>query len=177
MSKELRASDSGFLSPFYADDAAFDGLARQNAHLLKLLIYRRTDHVYLPEPYKSLFISDIPSQEEGAKRELAAEGLELNFVSGRRYLGAYLGLQEELVAWVKPQVEAWAHGVRVFGKIARRHPQSAYARLGMSLQLEWLYLQRNVHGVGNLMDPIEKALREKFFPAIFGEEEINADFK
>ena len=35
-----------------------------------------------------------------------------------------MGLQEELAAWVKPQVEACAHGVIVLGKITQRHPQS-----------------------------------------------------
>ena len=44
----------------------------------------------------------------------------------------------------KPQVEVWAHGVRVLGKISRRHPHLYYAGLGMSLQIEWQYLQRNV---------------------------------
>ena len=34
--KELIAADMGFLSPFYADDAAFAGLARQSAQLLNL---------------------------------------------------------------------------------------------------------------------------------------------
>ena len=43
---------------------------------------------------------------------------------------------EELEAWVQPQMQAWAHGVRVLGKIASRHPQSDYAGLGVSLQLE-----------------------------------------
>ena len=71
---------------------------------------------------------------------------------------------------MKPQVEAWAHGVRVVSKIARRHPQLAYASLGMSLKLEWQYLQRTVSGVGTLMGPIEEALKEKFFPALFGGE-------
>ena len=65
---------------------------------------RGTDLGYFPEPAKSLFISDTLGQEEAAKREFAKEGLCLNFVSGSRYLGAYLGLQEELEAWVKPQV-------------------------------------------------------------------------
>ena len=32
-------------------------------------------------------------------------------------------------------------------------------------------------GVGTLMGPIEEDLREKFFPAIFGGEEINANFR
>ena len=44
------------------------------------------------------------------------------------------------------------------------------------MQLEWQYLQRNVPGVGTLMGPIEEAIREKLFPALFGGEEINADF-
>ena len=54
------------------------------------------------------------------------DGLALNFISGSRYLGAYLGPQKELKAWVNPQVEAWAHGVRVLGKITRQHPHSTY---------------------------------------------------
>ena len=117
---------------------------------------------------KSLFISDTPTQEETTKREFAAEGLILNFVSGSRYLGEYLGPRDQLEAWIKPQVEAWAHGVRVLGKKYRRHPQSVYSVLGMSLKLKWQYPQRTVPGVATLMGPIEEALRERFFPALFG---------
>ena len=82
------------------------------------------------------------------------EGLTLNFVSGSQYLGAYLGPRDQLEAWVRPQVESWAHGVRFLGKIARRHPQSAYAGLVMPLQLEWQYLQRTFPGFGTLMGPL-----------------------
>ena len=105
------------------------------------------------------------------------EGLTLNFVSGSRYLGAYLGPQAELETWVKTQVEAWAHGVKVLAKIAQQQPQSAYASLGMSLKLKWNYLQRTVLGVGTLIGPIEEALREKSPPTLFGEEEINFNFR
>ena len=101
---------------------------------------RGPDRGYFSEPAKSLFISDTPGQEEAAKREFAAEGITLNFVSGSKYLGSYLGLQAELEAWVKSQVEAWAHGVRVLAKISQMHPHLAYAGLGMSLQSEWQYL-------------------------------------
>ena len=73
-------------------------------------------------------------------------------------------------------MEAWVHGVRVLGEIYRQHPQSAYDVLGMSLQLEGQYLQRTVPGVGTLMGAIEEALREKFFPALFGGEDINTYF-
>ena len=79
--------------------------------------------------------------------------------------------------WLKPQVETWAHRVRVLGKVSQQQSQSAYTGLGMSLQIKWQYLQRTVPGVGTLMGPIEEVLRDKFFPALFWEEEINADFR
>ena len=123
--EELRAADPGLLSPFYADDTAFDGSAQRSAQLLKLLIRKGPEWGYSPEPAKYLFILDTLGQEEAAKQEFAKEGLTLNFVSGSRYLGAYLGPQAELEVWVKPQVDAWAHGVRVLAKISRLHPQSA----------------------------------------------------
>ena len=122
LSKELRAADLGLLSPFYVDDATFDGLSQLSVYLLNLLMEKGPDHGYLPDPDKSLFILDTPRQEEAARSELVAEVFVLNFVSGSRYLGAYLGPQEELEAWVKPQVEAWAHRVRVLCKISQRHP-------------------------------------------------------
>ena len=45
------------------------------------------------------------------------------------------------------------------------------------MQLKWQYLQRTFPGVGTLMGTIEEAIREKFFPSLFGGGEINADFR
>ena len=120
--EELRAADPGLLSPFYTDDAASNGLTRRSAHILKLLMKMGPDRGYFPKPANSLFVLDTPSQEEAAKQEFAIEGLTLNFGSGSRYLGSYLGPRYQLEAWVKPQVEAWAHEVIVLGQISRRHP-------------------------------------------------------
>ena len=91
--------------------------------------------------------------------------------------GAFLRPREELDEWVRPKVEAWAHGVRTLDKIAKQYPQLAYYGLGMSLQIEWQYLQRTVPGVGTMMGPIEDTLREDFFPALFGGEEVSADLR
>ena len=68
LAEELRAADLGILYPFYADDAAFDGLTRRSAQLLKLLMKRGPDWGYFPEPSNSLFISDTPGKEDAAKR-------------------------------------------------------------------------------------------------------------
>ena len=43
LAEELRAADPGILSPFYADNAAFDGLAQRSAQLLKLLMKMGSD--------------------------------------------------------------------------------------------------------------------------------------
>ena len=77
---------------------------------------------------------------------------------------------------MKSQVEAWSHRVRVLGKISKRQPQSAYAVLGMPLHFYWNYLQKNVPRVDTLMGPIEEALRDTFFPALFEEKDINRNF-
>ena len=58
LAEELRAADTGLLSPFYANDADFDRLAQRSAQLLKLLMKRGPDRGYFPNPTKSLFISD-----------------------------------------------------------------------------------------------------------------------
>ena len=105
LADELRAADPGLLSSFYANDAAFDGSARCSAQLLNLLMKRGPEQGYFPKPAKSLFISDSPGQEEAEKRDFTKDGLVLNYVSRNRYLGAYLGPQAELEAWVKPSTE------------------------------------------------------------------------
>ena len=88
LAEELREADPRLLSPFYADDAAFDGSEQRSAQILKLLMKRGPDWVYFPQPAKSLFILDNLGQEDAAKKEFVKEGLCLNFVSGSRYLGA-----------------------------------------------------------------------------------------
>ena len=110
LAEELRAADPELLSPFYADDVAFDGSARRSTQFLKMLMRRGPDRGYFSKPAKSFFISDTPGKKALAKQEFSKEGLVLNFVSGSWYLRVYLGPQDQLEAWVKPQVEAWDHG-------------------------------------------------------------------
>ena len=137
LAEELRNVDPTLLSPFYANYAAFDRLVRRSAAQLRLLMDRKPHQVYLPEPSKLLLISDKPKHKEAARREFERSGLNINYLDGRQYLGAYLGPREELYKWVWTKVEAWAHGVRTLAKIANSYPQSAYARLGVSFQFEW----------------------------------------
>ena len=126
------------------------------------------DQGYLPEPDKYIFIPDKPDEKEATKSNL-------NYVDGRRYLWAFLGPNDEIYEWVRPKAEAWSQGVRTLAKTVNRYPQSAYAILGMLLQIKWKYLQRNVPGIGSLMGPIEDSIRYDLLPALFGGEEVSAN--
>ena len=91
VAEELRAENLVMLSTFYANDAMFDGSSRQNSQILKLLMDSGPDRGYYPDPDKSLFVLDTPGKKEATRRKFAEEGLVLNYVSGGRYLGKYLG--------------------------------------------------------------------------------------
>ena len=58
LTEELRDVDPTLLSHFYANDAAFDGLAIQSAAQLRLLMEHGLDRGYFPETSKLLYISD-----------------------------------------------------------------------------------------------------------------------
>ena len=155
MSEYLRDADPTLLSLFYADDAAFDRSARRSAAQLRLLMDRGADHGYFPKPEKYLFIADNPEEKEAAKRDFEQAGINLNYKDDRSYLGACLGTREELEEWVRTKVVTWAHVIRILDKIAKRYPQSEYSGLGISLHLEWQYMQSAFLGLGSMIVPIE----------------------
>ena len=82
--EELRDSYSTLLTPFYVNDAAFDGSERQIAVQLRLMMDQGPDQGYFPKQANSLFIADTPEEKEAANREFERAGLNLNYVDGRR---------------------------------------------------------------------------------------------
>ena len=68
---------------------------------------------------------------------------------------------------MRPKVEVCPPGVCTLDKISKWYPQSEYSGLGMSLQLEWQYLQSTIPGVRNIIGSKEDSLRESLFLALF----------
>ena len=96
--EELQEGDLGIITPFYADDTAFDSLVRRTSQIMKVILEWGADMEYFHEPAKYFLISESPAQEAEARREFEVEGLQLNFFSNSKYLEAYLGTREELEA-------------------------------------------------------------------------------
>ena len=134
--EELRPAELDIFIPVYAEDAVLNGSDIWSMQIMKLLLEQKKYRWYLSETAKSPFIAYFTTQEAAALWEFEAEGLTLKSVGGRHYLGSHLGIRDELEAWVRPQLEAWSQGVCTLVKIYNWHSQSAYARLGMLLQLE-----------------------------------------
>ena len=70
LAEELKVAYLGLLSPFYADNAAFDGSTQRSAQLLKLLMKRGPDRGYLPKLAKYLFIFDTPGNRMRQRESL-----------------------------------------------------------------------------------------------------------
>ena len=93
----------------------------------------------------------------------------IKVVTGRRYLGGFIGKQETEARRIQEKVEGWAESVRTMAGVARKHPQSAYAGLQKSLQQEWEFMQRVTPGIGDAFGPVEEEIATAFLSALIEE--------
>ena len=66
--EKLRDADITLLSPFYANDAAFDGSMWRSAAQLRLLMDQGPDRGYFPESAKSLFIAKKTDEKRATNK-------------------------------------------------------------------------------------------------------------
>ena len=119
---------------------------------------------YFPEPTKSI---SVVSEQNVPRAKEYFRGMGIQVVTGRRYLGGYIGERETEGQWVQEKVEGWAESVRTLAGVACKHPQSAYAGLQKSLQQEWAFVQRVTPGISNAFRPVEEEIEKAFLPALF----------
>ena len=63
--------------------------------------------------------------EEEAKALHAAEGCNVRFSRGQRYVGGFVGGKGEELEWLAPQIAKWVDGVESLARVAWRYPQTA----------------------------------------------------
>ncbi len=150
---------------WYADDSS--GLGK----LLGLLVWFRAlrrigpSFGYHPEPAKSFLIVK-PGLEQTARELFASEGVQI--VTGKRFLGGYVGDEEGKTAFLREKVEGWVRSVRVLSSAARNFPDAAHAAMTRSLQMEWDYVLRVVLTDERALSPLRDAIVKEFLPALFG---------
>jgi len=154
------------LQAWYADDSSFGGTAPDIAAAMRAILEKGPARGYFPEPSKSILICN-PAVRAMVQAEL--EEFRFQYEEGYRHVGGFIGTLEAKAKWIQPQVQQWIKGVDRLAQVATRFPQTAYAGLAKSLQLEWQYLQRVVPGIGATLAPIEDAITQTFLPALIAE--------
>ena len=164
LSKRIREETKLTTQPWYADDAAMVGQASNVVKAMNTLLKFGPARGYYPAPEKSVVVCP-PEREEAARSALSA--FQFQYRDGHRYLGGFIGTEESKARWLKPKIQHWTRGVELLAKVAKRHPQTAYAGLTRSFQHEWAFVQRTTPIEGSEFDPVEKAITESFIPALF----------
>ena len=111
------------------------------------------------------------------KLPLAASLFEGTGVSiakdGKRHLGAALGSDSFVMTYVCKKVATWVQEVERLSSIAITQPQSAFAAFTHGLTSKWSYLSRTIPDIGNLLQPLEDAIRLHFLPKPTGQNPFN----
>ena len=119
---------------------------------------------YYPEPTMSFL---VVAERNVTQAKEYFRGMGIQVVTGSRYLGGSVGERAAEVRRIKEKVERWSESVRKLSRVARKHPQSAYAGLQQSLQQELAFVQQVTPGIGDAFGPVEEEIAMAFLPEPF----------
>ena len=168
----------GVTKPWYSDDALSIGMASDNVQCLAFLVQYGRMYGYFTQPATSWYVCKA-EDEAIAREEFTNLGLTIRFSPGQQYLGGFFGCKECKDAWLTDSCNKWAAAVGTLAKLADRLPQTAYSGLNFVLQNQWQYVQRVILDTGAFFEPVERALRQEFIPALMGlpKDEISGCFR
>ncbi len=66
------------------------------------------------------------------------------------------------------QAEKWVPEIERLASIASSQPRAAYSAFTHGLAASWNYVSPTILDIGDLLDPVEKAIRHKLLPALTG---------
>jgi len=168
MIREMKKQCPGFKDSWYADDGAGQGHFEDIREYLNKLTVVGKVYNYYPEIQKSIVV--VREQElESAKNYFAENQLQVQVVTGARYLGGYFGDRDSLTEWLILKMKDWVHKAQGLAKAAEKYPQSSYCAMTKSLINELQYVQRTIPGIGPAFAEFDDVLKEEFIPALFGE--------
>ena len=117
LAERLRADHDTVACPFFADDLTLAGRSRAVAGAMKTVITYGPSLGYYAAAAKSWVI--CAEWAEGAAREqMEAQGLQIQYTRGHRYVGGFVGSDAAERDWVEPQVKTWVEGVESLAKVA-----------------------------------------------------------
>ena len=170
-----RLSSESTKQTWYADDAAACGDLTHLRSWWDQLVDFGPTYGYHPNASKTWL---IVKEEKFEEATTAFEGTGVSITQeGKRHLGAALGTIKFIESYVKNKVSEWVHEIEVLSTFAVTQPHAAYAAFTHGLTSRWTFLARTTPNIGNLLQPLEEAIRLKFLPALTGKAAFSDDIR
>ena len=87
-------------------------------------------------------------------------------LEGKTHLGAALGTRSFVTSHIQKAISGWVREVEQLSSFAFSQPHAAYSAFTHGLTSMWTYLARTTPDIGNLLKPLEEAIRHKFLTAV-----------
>ena len=165
--RDLKHQYTSLFHSWYADDGAAAGRLQVLAQFYKDAERLGRHYGYYLNPDKCIIIT---TQENLATAHRIFRKYRFNpdnIVTGKRYLGGYLGDPAGKEQYLKDKINQWVLSLSRLSAACHQCPQAAYCALQKSLQMEWQYVQRVVDCSPALFAPLEDAIAQTFLPALF----------
>ena len=109
-----------------------------------------------------------------AEAEQVFQGTGINITTdGQRHLGAALGTERFREEYVCNLVNDWVKQIKMLSMIAKIDPHSAYAAYTHGLRHKFTYAMRTIPNTGNMLQPVENAIRNMLIPALTEQHQIS----
>lgn len=151
---------------WYADDAAAAGKITALRKWWDELTASGPKFGYFPNASKSWLVTKQAFLSD-ASSTFAGTGVNVT-PQGRPHLGAALGSRDFVSEYVANKVEQWVSCVQSLASIAKTQPHAAFSALTHGLISKWTYLCRITPDIGELLLPLDNALRSDLLPMLTG---------
>jgi len=148
---------------WFADDSACIGELQSLLIWIELLLEEGPKSGYYLQLEKCYCIVD-PSYLEEANLLFSKKSIKI--VTGSKYVGGYVGSEQDLDEWLSEKVMKWVKSVNCLASAAEQFPHSAHTVLTKSLQHEWGYIQRIIAGAETYVHPLKEVLMDIFLPKL-----------
>ena len=148
---------------WFADDSACAGKLKLLLEWLLLLIKEGPKSGYHLELSKC-FLVVAPEFLDVAKEMFSSYDVQV--VTGRKFLGGFIGKSEDKELWLEKKVAQWSKSVQHLTHAAKSFPHEAYTALSKSLQNEWRYILRVTQDTESLFSSLAETIKNSFLPAM-----------
>ena len=90
----------------------------------------------------------------------------MKIVTGKRYLGGFLGDKTTMKEFVHEKIKNWQAKIQLLSAAANFCPHGIFSVFTKSVQAEWIFLMRVVQGCDEFLKPLEDSIKNQFISTV-----------